>query len=238
GQIIVMSLVISWGIDFLRQMGVKKIVAWLTSILFAISPVCGLFSITLWKDIPYSICLLGLFLIFLKIILTDGNWFKGKKWLMLGLAGAGVILFRHNGLPVVIAGMLIMMLAYRKYWKLFSFSLLTIAITVGLVQGPLYSILKVNRNGYQGANQIYLHYISAHVFAGTPLSKEEEAWINQICPTDEWVYDPCSVGTIIKEPHFNANVLNQNNSKNLQTFISLTKKHRWLVYDMLFVPVI
>ena len=224
GQIVAMSLVISWGIDFLRQMGVRKIVTWLTSMLFAVSPVCGFFSITLWKDIPYSICMLALFLIFLKIILTDGYWFQGKKWLTLGLVGAGVILFRHNGLPVAIAGMLIMMLAYHKYWKLFSFSLVTIAITVGLVLGPLYSILKVERNANKNANKIYLHYISAHVFVGTPLSKEEEDWINQICPTDEWIYDPCNADTIRKAPHFNANVLNQNSSKNLQTFISLTKK--------------
>lgn len=224
GQIIAMSLVIAWGIDFLRQMGVKKIVTWLLSIIFALSPVCGLFSITLWKDIPYGICLLAVFLIFLKIILTDGNWFTEKKWLLLGLAAAGVILFRHNGLPIIVGGMVIMMLVFRKLMKPLTLSLLVMIITVGLIQGPLYSILNVERNANENANKIYLHYISAHVFAKTPLSKEEEDWINEILPMQKWIYDPCSADTIIKEPYFNTIAFYQNNSKNLQTFISLTKK--------------
>lgn len=224
GQIIALSLVVAWGIDFLRQMGINKIVTWLTSILFAVSPACGLSSITLWKDIPYGICLLMVFLIFLKIILTEGRWLNGKKWLLLGSAAAGVVLFRHNGLPVIIVGMLIMMLVYHNCLKSLAFSLLTTMIIVALIQGPLYSVLKVERIGNQGANHIYLHYISAHVSAGTPLSEEEEAWINQICPLDEWIYNPCTVSVILMQPHFNNTVLYQNSQKNVDTFISLTKK--------------
>ncbi len=65
-QVITLALTVAWGIKLLSGHGLPAWAGWGLSILFAVSPVNGNMAATLWKDIPYSTCLLLMSLMFLK----------------------------------------------------------------------------------------------------------------------------------------------------------------------------
>ena len=78
------SLALAWGLDELGNMGVSNKIAWGMAFLFAFLPINILSTVTLFKDIPYSVAILILSVILLKVINSQGNWFTGK-WCWFGI---------------------------------------------------------------------------------------------------------------------------------------------------------
>lgn len=224
-QILCLSLVTSWGLHALWKVGVPKKVCWAMSALFAVIPLNALFSITLWKDIPYGISLFALFLMVLQIVLSDGDWLKSwKQKTGLAVASAGVMLFRHNGAPVVLLAILALILFFPKIRRGLMQTSIGLLILFFLIKVPLYQSLRVTPNGMGGINQLYLHHISAHVEAETPLSASEEAYLNQLLPLDEWTYYPCNVDTLKFQSGIDLDLLYSQPQKNLEVFLSLARK--------------
>ncbi len=201
-QVITLALTVAWGIKILSDHGLPAWAGWGLSILFAISPVNGYMAATLWKDIPYSTCLLLMSLMFLKVVLSRGEWLKRKStWLWLVLVSLGISLFRLNGLPVPVVSLIVLALVYREHWKRVTFSL---GIFLGvwiLIQGPIYDYLKVDRNtGFK--QQVFIHHIAAHVATGGPLTTEEASLASGILPLDQWDYDCCTNIPIWRQPAY------------------------------------
>ena len=201
-QGITLAFTVAWGIKMLSEHGLPTWAGWGLSALFAISPVNGYMAATLWKDIPYSTCLLLLSLIFLKIVLSRGEWLRRKSaWLWLVLVSLGISLFRLNGLPVPVVSLIVLALVYREHWKRVAFSL---GIFLGawlLIQGPVYDYLKVDRNtGFK--QQVFIHHIAAHVATGGPLTAEEASVASGILPIDQWDYDCCTNIPIWRQPAY------------------------------------
>ncbi len=222
-QIAALSLVVSDGIAFLRSHGLSRPAAWLITALFAFSPVVLLFQISILKDVPFGISFLAAFLIFLRIVLTDGKWLnKPKHQFALILSGAGMALFRHNGLPVIIAALILFFLLYRCARKPVLLSALGLIGLVVFIRGPLFSLLQIEKNGGTGINQLYMHTISAQLAEGTPLTETEAAWLNNLYPLDQWTYNPWTVGSLLKWPAFDRERLYANTSQNFRIFRDLT----------------
>lgn len=222
-QIGTLAVLVARGIHFLETIGVPAFVRWLTVALFSFSPVAALFQSTLWKDIPFGISFFALFLILLRYVLAaDAALGPPPHPLEAGIAGAGVALFRHNGLPVVIVTLPIFLIAFKSFRKrLFSALLLVITITL-LVRGPVYTLLQVKTDDGSGANQILIHAISAHVAEGTPLKPGDHAWLNRLYPLDQWIYNPWTAGSLLDEPGFNRELMYANTLKNLSVLGRLT----------------
>jgi hypothetical protein len=80
---------------------------------------------------------------------------------------------------------------YRSYWKAIFGALAFFLGFYVIIQGPIFDLLKVDRNlGFKG--QIFLHHISAHIVTGGSLTPREEQMASQILPLDEWSYDCCT----------------------------------------------
>ena len=73
-QLLAMSLVVACTLAHLRRWGLTRAWAWAASVLVAAMPAAGILSITLWKDIPYTIAFLVLALWVLEIIQSRGRW--------------------------------------------------------------------------------------------------------------------------------------------------------------------
>lgn len=110
-QVLALSFSCGWGMAYFEELGLPRWVCWTGAILFALLPVNFVLVNTIWKDVPYSISVLILSVIFLKIFKTKGQWLKGLRFVWLGLVFALIALFRHNGIAVsVISGVLLLFL--------------------------------------------------------------------------------------------------------------------------------
>lgn len=83
---------------------------------FALYPGNTLFSVTLWKDIPFSICFLGLLLCVDSAAENDISFFHNKKCLFwLAFTLTLLPLTRHNGLLIVIFLPIFFLLRFRPF---------------------------------------------------------------------------------------------------------------------------
>ncbi len=201
-QIIALALTVAWGIHLLEDQGLPRWAGWGLALVFALSPVNGNMVVSLWKDIPYSICLLLLSLMILKAIFSKGTWLGERfSWLWLTLVGLGISLFRLNGLPVPILSLIVLAIVYRNQWKRVLLSVGVIAGTWLLIQGPIYTLLKVDRNaGFK--QQVFIHHIAAHIATGSPLTPAESDLASGILPLDQWSYDCCTNIPIWTQPAY------------------------------------
>lgn len=201
-HILALSLTVAWGLEILQRYGLPNWGAWLVAAIFALSPINGQIVITIWKDIPYSTAMLLFSLMLLLVVFTRGKWLEKRgMWIWLGLVSAMITLFRHNGLPITIFTLILLVVFYRRYWRkvLLSFSLF-LAIYL-IVQYPLYNFLRVDRN--MGAKQqLFVHHIAAHMVNGGPLSPGEQELAELIVPGSEWEYDCCSAVPTYTSPGY------------------------------------
>lgn len=224
-QLVVLALVIASGIDLLRRFGVPVPVRAVLLLIFTFSPINLFFPITLWKDIPFGISLFALFLLITETVWTRGKALRNAGFIAkLIMASVGAALFRHNGLPIALASLLLLALFTPHFRKRVLTALTAAGLIVIMVRGSLYTALHVSGSELGGVNQIYLQIIAAHLSAKTPLSSDETAAIEAIAPIETWVYDPCVIGTNRLAIGAGWDYAIRNTAQNFRTVLSLTKK--------------
>lgn len=188
-QIVALALVTGLLLAFIESLGVPSFLIWIASLLFALSPVNATMVNTLWKDIPYSTAMLAVTYLILRLVASKGKWVEGKGgWLVLGITAASAILFRHNGLPVVVITFLMLLIFFHRQWKPLAGAL---AVCLGLyygITGPVYNLVGVERSTDLLDATTSLYKIAANADAGSeadkllttmnPLSTDWECWIS------------------------------------------------------------
>jgi hypothetical protein len=173
----------------LQKQKVSPIIIWAGSALFALLPINGLLVISVWKDITYACALFAFFLQFVKISLSNGKWLE-NNWNLAGLIFAGLTagLVRHNGLPVVLGSLAVLMFAYRNALRRILISIFIFLFLWVGIRGPLYASLNVKL--YPGfGNILFLDHINAHIHAGTDLRPAEKTFIESLLPLSAWPYN-------------------------------------------------
>ena len=215
-QILMLSLSLGWGLGELERMGSSRKALWALSVLFAVLPVNILGAIVLRKDIPFSAAILVLSVIFLKIVLSRGDWLNGKwHWLGLGLTLGVITLSRINGLTVSVGSLVIILLFYHRAWRRLFAAAGVFALMLMLMFGPIYSLLRVKHVSEFGP-VLFLHHIAAHLEAGTHLDTSQADYLSSLAPLDSWNYDCCTSNSTVaaifpgaSDQNFNQPVLAQ-----------------------------
>ncbi len=224
-QVTVLSLVTGCGLAWAVEQGAPRSAAWLTALLLAFSPVCALINITVWKDAAYAIAMLGLWLQLFFIIRSRGTWLaQPRRWIWFGLTAAALALFRHNGWPVMLAVMALVFIVFRAQRKYLLLACVLWLSIYGLVRGPLYSVLKVERVSDQMKDLVLLHHIAAHVDHQTPLDEASQQYLNSLLPLENWHYRCCWVNPVYFNESFDTELFTRNSALNRSIFIQTALK--------------
>ena len=221
-QILALALVFARGLGLLQVYGAPRWILWPVTLLFAVFPFNPLFSITLWKDIPYAIALLALFILFLRIALSSGAWLAEKRsWLWLGLAGFAVAAFRQNGPAVAFLSISGLVFFFKPYWRVILRGLAVALLAWIGVKGLLNWAYNPETGNSSQSNLILLSHIAAHVEAGTELDTEQSVYLNSLMPLEDWEADCCYIGGLSYNPDFDRQTYLENFSKNLRLTVNL-----------------
>ncbi len=216
-QIFIFGLISAWGLNKLVGQGLPFGFALFFSFMFALSPVNGIYAVTIWKDVPYGIMLLCLVIQLFCIISSEGRWLdKGINQLALAVCSFLVMLLRHNGVPIPLLSIVAVLLVYRSQWRALLNSLFIAVLLYFSFTGPVYTLFNVQKTSEGLENTILLHHIGAHVQAGTPFSTEDRQFLDEMMPLPLWQYDCCGVNSLYYTPNLNKEIYN-NNGARLQT---------------------
>ena len=185
-QMLALSATFSWAIYYMAKKNVSLKVRIVAFIFYAFYPVNGIYSITMWKDIPFAISMTIFTTILAELTINQDEFFKQKRKLAaLVVSMILTMLLRNNGLYVVILTIPFMFIIAKKYYK----SLLVVSIIVlafyGIWKGPVFSILNIEEGSAREALSIPLQqFARISKYESDRLSQEEKDMIYKYLPVE------------------------------------------------------
>jgi len=119
-QIAVLSSVLAFTISYMKKMKVSSRFRLIALLIYSLVPMFPLYAMSGVKDVLFS-AFTCLYILLIHHILTS----KGKGYSLLQYIGMGIlmlllILFRNNGLHMILLSFPFLILAVKKYWKPFT----------------------------------------------------------------------------------------------------------------------
>lgn len=221
-QILALSMGMGWAFASFEKNGVKRVYLWILTLITAFLPANLLSVITLTNDTAYSILLAAITMMIIKIVLSKGIWLEEKRnWIFFTLLSLFSILLRYNGIPAVGLTLLTLIVFFPGQRKSILYSSGLIIFIWGLINGPIFNQIGVNRVSEGHLDNIILHHLSAHVSGGTPLTLEEQNYLDSLYPLDNWDYSCCSNKAMWNKPDFNKDLFHKNSETNLRIAMDL-----------------
>lgn len=226
-QMLIMSAIFSFSIYYMAKKELPKYIIIIATIFYAFYPVNGLFSIIMWKDVIFA----GLILLFTicisELYFSEEKFLKSRlKKLLFILSIFLVIMFRNNGLYVVILILPFILLSYKNHWKKLLLIFIIPIIIASIIKGPIYSSLNIKEGQVREALSIPMQQL-ARVTKNKEdrLTQTEKNSIRRFIQTDNiaHLYNP-----ILSDPiknHFNSEEFSENKVEFLKLWVELFFKY-------------
>lgn len=169
------------SIVYLYKKGVKRFLLILLLLIYALIPINGIYSITMWKDIPFASSVL--FFIILLCKLHD-NMQQGKNnplyWLLFIPVSFFMCFFRTNGLYTFILIIPVMMYLFRRQKKAFILSVTTVLVMAVIYKGPVFRYFNVQDGDIIESLSIPAQQMAAVISYGGEISDKDLALLAEI----------------------------------------------------------
>ncbi|MCL4486898.1 MAG: hypothetical protein M1570_02050 [Chloroflexi bacterium] len=200
-QILAFAVVFAVAMRELGLLGVSRRVRVAITVLFSLSPVNGFMSIVLWKDIPYTIALVAVWLLVLRIVRTRDAILASPGFLLtFSLLLVAASLYRINGIFVAI--LLLIALAWLYKTRRVQIVAVGIVWLTGffLVKSVLYPAI-----GVISPPASYAYELAVHQVVGlrqtTPLTSGEANVLDALAGPEFWAFYRCGIANqAIVEP--------------------------------------
>lgn len=152
-QMLVLAGVFASTINFMEECGVPRVWRIVSLLFYGFSPVTQLFSICATKDVFFTGAELVFFLYTIRFAVNRELTADRKKMIRFGLSALGTMIFRNNGVYIVLFTLLVIAFVSRRTWKKYHKNwilfLLVILIPYLLYTGPVYRALDVKPGGVE-----------------------------------------------------------------------------------------
>jgi hypothetical protein len=222
-QILTLGALVSWGCASLQQAGVPRLAVWVTALGMGLTPVNGTLINTVWKDIPFSLGVLALGILLFRALELPNETRRGRFWGLLVGVSIVVMLTRHNGPPAVFGTFLALLLLIPRQWKLLvTYFCVMLALAMGIRQ----TLLRTYQAPVVESGMTLIGYLSAHVAAETPMSREELALLEELHPLEgRWNYVCFSIVPTAFDGRFDMQALGRHKKALLPLFLELTRRN-------------
>ncbi len=186
-QIVALALVYCAVIRECERRGAGRWWLAATTVVFAALPANGFLAVTLWKDVPYTIGMIGLVALSLRLTRVPEPLAGGALPWTLAATFTAVATFRHNGLPTAMLFIVVLLWILRPPRRA---ALTVVALAIGgvlFVQGAVFRWLDVQPFHPAFRDQTVLHHIAAGLRPGTAFDRADYAAIDAVMPASRWL---------------------------------------------------
>ena len=132
--------------------------AWLVGALPAVGPT----TISVWKDVAFTLAFLWAFAELLQIArLRDAYWSDARNPIRLGAALSLIWLYRHNGVLTSLVVVAVLAVLNRRRLSRLVPAVLTLLGIVLIVQGPVFWLFSVDRGGKPAAAEVLIPLVAS-----------------------------------------------------------------------------
>lgn len=193
-QMSALSATFAYVIYYMRKKAFNKYFILLVLLFYAFYPVHGFYSVTMWKDIPFAICMTFLIIGLIELISNKDAFFSSKrKMIIFSIILLLTMLFRNNGLYVVLMLFMVLAIVYRKnILKMLAVFLIPLMIYF-VYTGPVFNVLGVKKGSIVEALSVPLQQMARiSKYCSDELTQEEKDEIYLYIPVDNLgeLYNP------------------------------------------------
>lgn len=139
GNCVFQCISIAYMMCFLKKIKTPILIRWMTLVYFLIFPVFPMWAITFVKDTPYYISVMLLVVSLANIVYDNNKGLPTPNWqkLLMFISTFIMVLFRNNGMYIIVITSIILLFLYRQNWKLWIFLSIT-AFCLYFYMGNIY----------------------------------------------------------------------------------------------------
>ena len=203
-QLLALTGLLVYAARWLVRAGVPTWVAVGATWLLGLSIAIAATTLTLWKDVVFGLFFLWAWIELLALAVDRSQWARTWPLARLGLALAGVWVFRGNGPITVILLVLVMAWSQRSHLRRMAIPVVVTAVAVFVVTVPLNAALGVTGPGIDPA-QVFLPDVAAsYVDEPETFTDADIDLLTAVAPLDVWVerYDCYDSTPLLFDPRF------------------------------------
>lgn len=227
-QLIGMATIFAYATEFLIRIKTDKFLVILYMIVTLFNPISLIFSITIWKDVPFGALMLLLSILCAEIYYTKGLCLKNRMFFgVFLLTLIFTPLIRHNGIIPAIALLFVAGFFYRKQVLRLVIALIILVITIYGVKPYVFNQMDVVKpRAFQSlVNQVM--QVAAIVHNDGEITDEEKSVITQLLPMVDWKesYKKYSEVPIASNKNFNSPYLEKNKVNFLKAWAGMAMRN-------------
>lgn len=220
-QMIIMASIFSYFVVFLAKKNIKSFYLILCIIFFAVIPMHGYYSVTMWKDIIFA----GLMLVLtIQIIKVCDNYSKLtiKKLIPFIIISLLTILYRNNAIYMYYIFAIFMLIFLNKKIKVVLLSISIVFISYYIITGPVFNSLHILKSNSSEYAAIPLQQIGRMAYEDVKFTSSEKKVLNKLMNIEimKKAYNPY----IVDDIKFNENYSNDYLTAHKKEFFSVWTK--------------
>lgn len=189
-QIIAFSAAVSYLLYGIQRQGVNQKALIAVAFYVGVNPAIGLNTICMTKDVHFTIFLIVLAGIYIRIISTDGKWLNNAARIALFVVVCTMIaLVRHNGIVFIIPTIVMLWFVYDNQREIVARACLSIIAMLIIINWPLAYLLNVQKHDNVLGEIVGVPMaMMANSFIADEdnLPTEVHGFLNEIAEDNEW----------------------------------------------------
>lgn len=192
-QCLMLSVLVGVGVEWMRRRHAPGIVLVGTVAYFVLIPMFGIYSVTVWKDVPFAyLSAAALIAVFVSVVQRPRSV---RAAVLAGVLVAAVVLVRFNGVGLAVAALALALFSRRLDPKRALALVLSAVVTYAALGVGLPALLDV-RPAPLMQEGLYVRLVGA-VYADDDevLTSEQRVVFSEVMPEEKWeaLYSPMSV---------------------------------------------
>ena len=221
-QMVIMIAAFTYFIYWLLKKNVNKFLVTLTAFVLGFFPLFPMYSISIWKDTPFSLALFMYILTIIDLIIDFSNKnITIKNIVKLSIYTSLVVLFRNNGIYITFLCFIALILLFIKpifkdksitHIKSFAISQIITFIILVIIIKVIYPACGILPTEFEENLGIPLQQIARVVVTDGNITEDQKAIIEKILPYDRIKkdYQAMLVDNIKWDNQFNATYIKEN----------------------------
>ena len=225
-QLLSLAALCAYAVFILMKQRCRRIVSVILTLYYALCPMFGLYSVTIWKDIFFGISLTVFSVQCFEIARDKQESNKFRQILIYCLTGIWISFARNNGIYVFLAASVLMAILMGKRLYRYYLAIFACAMAVLLIQGPGYKAMGIIKSGFEESVGVPIQQIG-YAAVHEELSEEEKEQIEPFIPfeTMRSVYQMPTSKYIKFNAEFDAEYLNEHKAEFLKLWFSMLPKY-------------
>ncbi|GAK03009.1 hypothetical protein JCM19037_1286 [Geomicrobium sp. JCM 19037] len=186
-QVFVLAAVYGYAMYSLRRIGLPYVPLIIATLGFILLPAAGIYVVTFWKDVLYSVFLMLFTVFFMNIVMSKGKWLGSwRSVAILTLTMLLLAFFRNNGLPIAVVSLIVLGVFYFQYWRRIVTPIVITVATYMIITGPVFDAMDVNAAQTIESLSIPHQQIGYILTNDGDLTDEQLEYLDSLMPIEEW----------------------------------------------------